>query len=97
MKSFLKYSGNEKDPEQSIHYDKDGKYIWDYTKENFYEAMRKLMQYGSSGHVMPDFRYIEGVFREKNPQLFISEQAPKELQEFFYNKEITPQILLEHP
>lgn len=45
----------------------------------------------------PDYRNMTGEFRRRNQELFISEQAPKELQELFYTKSITPRLLVEHP
>ena len=72
-----------------------------YTKDEFYEVMRKIIIYGPSDSryddKIPDYREIIGDFREKNSDLFISEQAPEELQKLFYTKSLTPQILLEHP
>ena len=40
---------------------------------------------------------MTGEFRKRNAQLFISEQAPEELQKLFYTKSITPQLLVFHP
>ncbi len=70
-----------------------------YTKDEFYEAMRRMIIHGptNSPSTVPDYREIVGEFRAKNPELFISEQAPEELQKLFYTKSITPQLLLEHP
>ena len=72
-----------------------------YTKDEFYEAMRRVIVYGPNrGAVIagyPDYRGITGEFREKNPEIFLSEQAPKELQDAFYTRQVTPQLLLDHP
>lgn len=70
-----------------------------YTKNEFYEVMRKLIIYGPfNDHCkVPSHRNITGEFRSRNIDLFISEQAPEELQKLFYTKEITPRLLVEHP
>ena len=72
-----------------------------YTKDEFYKEMRKMIVSGpTDGRLIskaPDYREITGEFRVRNADLFISEQAPEELQKLFYTKSITPQLLLEHP
>ena len=72
-----------------------------YTKDEFYEAMRRMIIYGPRNRdyhgQTPDYRAITGEFRARNPELFISEEAPKELQDAFYTKSITPQLLVEYP
>lgn len=103
---YLKYGGNEPDPNKTIFtknvYDDNGNYVdRPYTKDEFYEAMRRMVIYGpSNGHYYdkaPDYRDMLGEFRVRNAELFISEEAPEELQKMFYTKSITPQLLLEHP
>ena len=73
-----------------------------YTKDEFYEAMRRIIIYrrlNIEEYADKDSNYknITGEFRARNADLFISEQAPEELQNLFYEKSITPQLLLEHP
>lgn len=103
---YLHYAGNEHDPNKTIHtrtlYDENGNYVdRPYTKDEFYEAMRRMIIYGPSdwnyADKAPDYRDMTGEFRVRNAELFISEQAPEELQKLFYTKSITPQLLLEHP
>lgn len=103
---YLNYSGNVHDPNRTIHTKKDidenGNYInRPYTKDEFYEAMKRMIIYGPSdwnyADKAPDYRDIIGEFRVRNAELFISEEAPEELQKMFYTKSITPQLLLEHP
>lgn len=103
---YLHYSGNEHDPNKTIHtkknIDENGNYIdRPYTKDEFYEAMKRMIIYGPSDwnytDKAPDYRDMTGEFRVRNAELFISEQAPEELQKLFYTKSITPQLLLEHP
>lgn len=103
---YLNYGGNEHDPNKTIYtknnIDENGNYVdRPYTKDEFYEAMRRMIIYGPSDWSLadkaPDYREMTGEFRVRNAELFISEQAPEELQKLFYTKSITPQLLLEHP
>ena len=103
---YLHYPQNEDDPNKTIHTkknkDENGNYIdRPYTKDEFYEAMKRMIIYGPSDSNYADkasnYRDMIGEFRVRNAELFISEQAPEELQKLFYTKSITPQLLLEHP
>ncbi len=103
---YLHYGGKEQDLNRTIYtrnpYDENGKYIdRPYTKDEFYEAMKRMIKYGPSDanyvDKAPDYREMTGEFRKRNAQLFISEQAPEELQKLFYTKSITPQLLVFHP
>lgn len=67
-----------------------------YTKDEFYEIMRRIIV-NRPINITDDYRELNGEFRTRNPELFISEQAPMELQNLFYTKQITPSIILEHP
>jgi len=65
------------------------------TKEEFYEAFKRMAIYGPSNRIKYkitdfDFFQIQGVFREKNRNLFIADDAPEELKTKFYNRDITP-------
>ena len=103
---YLHYGINEHDPSRTIFtrkvIDENGNYISrPYTKDEFYEAMRRMIIYGPSNwdyrDKAPNYRSITGEFRVRNKELFISEEAPKELQQLFYTKSLIPQVLLEHP
>jgi len=103
---YLHYANYEQDPNKTIHtkksYDENGNYVdKPYTKDEFYEAMKRMIIYGPSdwnyADKAPDYRDMTGEFRVRNAELFISEQAPEKLQKLFYTKSITPQLLLEHP
>lgn len=103
---YLHYSGNVHDPNKNIYtrnpYDENGNYVdGPHTKDEFYEAMRRMIIYGPTDwsyvNKAPDYRDMTGEFRRRNAQLFISEQAPEELQKLFYTKSITPQLLVKHP
>ena len=103
---YLHYGGNIHDPNRTIYtknnIDENGNYVdRPYTKDEFYEAMRRMIVYGPTDwdyvDKAPDYREMTGEFRVRNKELFISEKAPDELQKLFYTKSITPQLLLEHP
>lgn len=103
---YLHYAGNEHDPKRSIYtkknYDENGNYVdRRSTKDEFYEAMRRMIVYGPSDwdytDKAPDYRSMTGEFRERFQELFISEEADEELQKLFYTKEITPRYIVEHP
>ena len=90
---YLHYGVNEHDPKKSIYTrrDENGYYIdGPYTKDQFYEAMKRMIIYGPSdwnyADKAPDYRKMTGEFRVRNAELFISEQAPEELQKLFYTK-----------
>ena len=40
---------------------------------------------------------IKGLFRNKYPYLFLSDNAPQKLKELFYRKNLTPNTLKENP
>ena len=82
-------------------YDSDGHYITSgqYSKEQFYDALRKMIIVGSTDASLtaPSWESITGEFRMKNPDLFLSEDAPDELKELFYSKKLSPEDLIYHP
>ncbi len=70
-----------------------------YTREEFNEVMRRIIIYGpSDGNAKErlDHRHIQGPFREANPDLFISYDAPEELQDKFYKTRIKLEDIEEH-
>ena len=101
---YVHYAANEHDPEKSIFtkkYETDEDYDRLYTKDEFYEAMRRMIVYGPSdwnyASKAPDYRSMTGEFRERFSDLFIADDAPEELKSKFYTKKVTPQLLREHP
>ena len=103
---YIHYGNNIQDDNKKIFTknvkDENGKYIdKPYTKDEFYEAMKRMIIYGPTDYSFaskaPDYRNIIGEFRTRNAELFISEKAPEELQQCFYTKSITPQLLRTHP
>lgn len=75
-------------------------YDKEYTREKFYEDMRKMIIYSSSGEqydrIMSIRGDITGRFRGVNHDLFISGKAPDELKQAFYTKRLTPHLVAEH-
>ena len=103
---YMHYASNQYNPNKSIYtrncYDEDGNYVKaPYTKDEFYEAMRRMIVFGPSdwdyADKAPDYRTMTGEFRNRNSELFISEEAPEELKKLFYTKSITPKALADHP
>lgn len=102
---YMRYAGNEHDPEKNIYQTKvitsNADYDRPYTKDEFYESMRRMIVNGPSNgdyhSKAPDYRKISGGFRERNSALYIDESAPEELKNLFYTKSITPEILAENP
>ena len=72
-----------------------------YTKDEFYEAMKRMIVYGPTNSKYldkaPDYRNMKGEFKIRNQELFISDDAPEELQQLFYTKSITPGFISQHP
>lgn len=103
---YLHYAGNERNPEKTIFtrndYDEQGNYVKrPYTKEEFYESMRRMIVYGPSDwnyvSKAADYRAITGPFRELNPDLFVAENLPESFQKAFYTKSLTPQMIGQNP
>ncbi len=100
---YMHYGDNINDPERNIYVGVDGQHIGrgKFSKDQFYEAMRRMIVYGpTDGYFHKkgvSYRDVVGEFRVRYPNLFISEDAPEELQELFYTKKITPQVISEHP
>lgn len=100
---YLNYPKNYNDPNKTTlfkeNYIGNGNVIENaYTKEEFYEVIRRMIKYGPNVFTkVPDYRDITGEFRKMNPELFLSDQAPEELQKLFYTKSITPKLFVEHP
>lgn len=43
-----------------------------------------------------DYDWLEGEFRDKHPEIFLSLEAPEELREAFYKNKIVPDFLFKH-
>ena len=103
---YMHYGGNVNDPKQTIYtkksVDENGNYVErGYTKDEFYEAMRRMIVYGPTNgeyrDSAPNYRDMTGEFRTRFSELFIPEDAPQELQEAFYTKSVTPVLLRKYP
>ena len=65
------------------------------SRGEFYDFLKETIL---DGKLSPNYREITGEFRDRYADLFISEQAPTELQDLFYSNSIaTSQLLQEHP
>lgn len=68
------------------------------TYQDFEKVMEKIISCGYyKSQYNQEFMKIKGSYRIKYPYLFISEDAPSELKELFYQKNLTPSILRDHP
>ena len=105
---YLHYASNEHNPQRNIYeprktvYDDNYRYVGSYyTKDGFYEAMRRMIVYGPTDwdyiDKAPDYRNMTGEFRTRNAELFIDDNAPEELKKLFYTKSMTPELIVEHP
>lgn len=103
---YIHYGNNVHDPNQTIYtknnYDENGNYVErGYTKDEFYEAMRRMIVYGpTNGNYKdsaPNYRDMTGEFRVRFSELFIPEDAPEELQNAFYTKTVTPSLIKNNP
>ena len=67
--------------------------------DEFKDTFARLLDNMRSNNIFTDFPnydFIKGPFREEHPELFISKDAPEELRDAFYRKNITPRLLAEH-
>lgn len=92
---FNKHSEKYSDPHRTIFMETEerGK----YTKDEFYEVIKRMLLYGDKNNKIPDYRNITGEFRTRYKELFISEEAPQELQEAFYSRNVTTEFILSNP
>ena len=73
-------------------YFNDGSLQYDEFEKNFAKYLEILRK----NNVDLQYDYIEGKFRKRHPELFISKEAPHELREAFYKNTITPKFLFGH-
>lgn len=99
---YVKYANNEDDKEKSIFTkraltEKGVPTDRPYTKDEFYEAIRRMIVYGPTdwnyNEKTTGYRCITGEFREFNQELFVDEKAPENFQDAFYTKTLTPIFL----
>ena len=93
MLKLMYESERAKERMKNVMYD-----TWYYhggSRGEFYDFLKETIL---DGNFSPDYREITGEFRDRLADLFISEQAPTELQDLFYSNSIaTSQLLQEHP
>ena len=105
---YLHYDGNNHDPDTNFWTKRQREdeteedfFKRGFTKDEFYEAIRRMLLYGPTDFnyrdSVPSYQDVTGEFRVRNQELFISEDAPKELQKLFYTRSVTPELLAEHP
>ncbi len=101
---YFHYAGNEHDPNKTIFYRSDDPedYSAPYTMEDFEECVRRLIVEGPTDSnytkLQPiDFRNFSPEFKKKFPKMFLSEEAPQELQDKFYTKTLDMGDLGIHP
>lgn len=72
-----------------------------FTKDQFYETIKKMIIYDpirtEIATTKTNYGDITGEFRTRYPELFISENAPKELKNALYNRTITSDFILSNP
>lgn len=107
MRSYPRYfiqrgNGKKYSPLEQYHQiEKWDTTVRTYTKDEFYEIIKRMIINGPKNYRYVDlassYRNLTGEFRERNKELFLSEQAPEKLQREFYSKSVTPKLLVEHP
>ena len=98
---YPNYGGEDSPLEQYLKIEKWDTTVRTYTKDEFYEIIKKMIINGPKNYEYLDlssrYKKLTGEFREKNTELFLSEQAPEKLQRVFYHKSVTPSLLVDHP
>lgn len=104
---YLHYAGNNHDPKTTYYTrrltpDSEGNYPYrTYTKDEFYEAMKRMIIGGPTDSdyrdFAPDYRQMTGEFKRRNSSLFLDSNAPEELKKLFYRKQLTPEIIRNNP
>ena len=67
--------------------------------EEFSNEMAKLLGFLVSRNVFtdyPNYHWIRGKFRDEHPEIFLSLDAPKDLEKAFYSNKVTPEYLSDH-
>lgn len=96
--AFFHYAGNTHDTSRTIYtrnidlatnrYKEEGPWDLPYTKEAFEEAVRRMIVFGPTDGNYSDrplnHRAIVGPFRDKYPELYVSEEMPDKWKEMFY-------------
>ena len=93
---YMHYAGNDHNPKTTFYtkgrtVDSEGNYQYrPYTKDEFYEAMRRMIVGGPTDsnyrNFAPDYREMTGEFKRRNQTLFLDSNAPEDLKKLFYQK-----------
>ena len=100
---YFHYAGNVFDKDRTIYCKSDKEdYHAPYTMEEMQEAVRRMILYGPTdfnySNLQPiDFRDFSKDFKNKFPDMFISEASPKELQDKFYSRTLEIGDFAIHP
>ena len=104
---YMHYAGNDHNPKTTFYtkgrtVDSEGNYKYrPYTKDEFYEAMRRMIVGGPTDsnyrNFAPDYREMTGEFKRRNAALFLASDAPEDLKKLFYQKQLTPEIIKNNP
>ena len=97
---YMNYANNDHNPETTYFTRSWENHDRPYTREEFYEALRRMIVGGPTDWeyegIGADYRHITGPFRELNADLFVSDQLPEDIQLAFYTKQLTPQIIIDN-
>ena len=94
LSSFLSTTNFDKLKKSGIDF-KNGNLMY----EEFLNQFARCLDIMRSNNVFtdyPDYDFIKGKFRDDHPEIFISEDAPEELKNAFYNNRIYPKFLFQH-
>ncbi len=103
-KYYFHYAGNQHNMEKSIFYrsdDPEDVYA-PYSMSDFEECVRRMIVEGPTDYnyndVQPiDFRDFSDQFKNKYPEMFLAEDAPKELQDKFYSRDLKTEDFQKNP
>lgn len=97
---YMNYANNDHNPETTYYTKSWENHDRPYTREEFYEALRRMIIGGPTDWeyegIGADYRHITGPFRELNADLFVSDQLPEDIQLAFYTKQLTPQMIIDN-
>ncbi|MBR1540879.1 MAG: hypothetical protein IJ629_07060 [Clostridia bacterium] len=99
---YIHYDGNNHNPRTNIlsakkyDWEKEDDYQRPFTKEEFEEAIIRIIKQGYGQNPEIDYRDFSAGFKARHPEMFLSEEAPAELQDLFYSRKLTVDILAEH-
>lgn len=96
QKAYLRWQSWENEADLLFKQSENGEKI-QYSAEEFEEVIRRMIIYYTPKEGGLPYEKIQGTFREKNQDLYISEDAPEELQKAFYEKKLTLSLIQKYP